>query len=558
VTSRILPLVLLLPGALTGCAAEPEPEPGGPEPARIVAVGSTDRTGPADSALEPLEVRVEDAAGRPVSNARVTWSTDGPPFYLHPLADSTDHEGVARAIWRLPAVTDLKRATASIGTDSVTFHGRVPIDSVAIGPRAISLWVGDTAHTTVTVRDRAGQPLLHPISWRAADVGVVAVDAGGIVTATSVGTTTISVVGLAGSIPVRVGAPGSGSVVSGRVETLDGATFPLSISLRYEDASGVATGTVSSDGSYAIQVKHPIDPGDTIEVGFIPTGGTAPLYHPSLVVAPASAVSAGITALLIPRRWRVTRGVYQGVEVPIAVNGAFTGAGFGSFWPAGLNSAATSFHAAFGLWPDSSFPLAVVLVPRPGDVPFSAPDSIQVWDQLDRMEQILGIDLFTPATPDPAWGFPPLRPDTVSISRSTNLANANPLGTLVRTWSQALPRRSVPLLITIDETASYTGRLDLNFVLGHPPAPVHHEFFHILGLGHGCSFLSAVATCPPHTPGTRVAEITMDDVAHYELLRATLVREHALGISGSLVFALMGEREFVLHRSRLPARDDIR
>ncbi|MCB1270760.1 MAG: hypothetical protein KDB31_05010 [Microthrixaceae bacterium] len=79
---------------LIGLACSTSPTiPAGP--ATIAAVGSPSGT-PGWLLDEPLEVRLRDAAGRPVEGALVTWSTDESAAWLGSDSSYSDEDGIAR------------------------------------------------------------------------------------------------------------------------------------------------------------------------------------------------------------------------------------------------------------------------------------------------------------------------------------------------------------------------------------------------------------------------------------------------------------------------------
>jgi len=127
------------------------------------------------------------------------------------------------------------------GGDSPTPPGPAPVSSVSVTPPAGQVVVGATLSLSATPRDASGNALTgRTVSWSAASPQVATVDANGVVTGVSVGTTTIqaTVAGINGSATVTVAPVPVASVVVSPATTalVVGGSAPLTALAR--DAAG--------------------------------------------------------------------------------------------------------------------------------------------------------------------------------------------------------------------------------------------------------------------------------------------------------------------------------
>lgn len=93
-------------------------------PTQLTLAAGNAQAGIAGSALgTPLDVKVQDAYGHPVSGARVTWATGNLSGTIAPTRDTTDATGHVTAVWTLGTAAVGQTATASlgVGTTPVSF-----------------------------------------------------------------------------------------------------------------------------------------------------------------------------------------------------------------------------------------------------------------------------------------------------------------------------------------------------------------------------------------------------------------------------------------------------
>jgi hypothetical protein len=552
------------------CCACDNPRPGPVAPtgsATIVLTRTSDstfRAGVAGWLDDTLRVLIATRTGEPIRGLEVKWSVSEPGGEIRPLVTHTLEDGSARAVWWLAATTDTQYVTVTIGNASSTFRGNVVPAPVAFTPAVASLWLGETLPIRAVVQDRNGNELRHSLEWISQDSNVAPVSANGTVAGRNIGETTLRIKGVEGGIRITVTPPGTKSIVAGRIAVVDSAAQLPIVSVRYRDSRGVGEGRSASDGSFRIELKHHIDPGDTSEVTILSEGHDALDYHPSIITLSSAAIDSSLTVILIPTSWQIRRGMYRGELVPISVSQALTpsgpvASGRSSFWQGSNVDQGRLFLFSHGIWPDTAFPVAVVLLPRSEAQPLASTDSARLWKQLDRLEDVIGANLFEPRVPAPSWSFSSQPDRTIIVTTALNAPMggvSNDPNTVIR-WSQTLPRQTAePRRFQVQSYAIRSGGVTLNFdsTKSTHPVPVDHEFMHALGLGHGCNWPSATQTCDgvPEGGGTRTAYMSKWDVAYYELLRAVAERERALRTQLSVIPALLGERLITLKKTPLP------
>lgn len=169
--------------ALAGCAGSDLVLPGNGTPADLQLVNGNNQTGPAGSQLaRPLEVRVLDDRGNPLTGHAVTFAldTDAPGALLDPASARSGGDGVARSRWTLGAISGTQSVVARIIRDGGSEPLEVRFDAIvgAAGASRIEPVSGNDQTATVgtalpdplTVRvtDGFGNPVEGvPVSWSA-------------------------------------------------------------------------------------------------------------------------------------------------------------------------------------------------------------------------------------------------------------------------------------------------------------------------------------------------------------------------------------------------------
>lgn len=206
---------------LTACVKDATGPKSGP-PAAVAPAGGTDQIGDVGVALSaPLSARVTDAAGAPVANAPITWTTSNGTIV--PLTPTTDATGVAQARWTLGTTAGTAVAQASVGTlPAITFTATVrpgAVASVAVsGPGTLN--VGQRVQMTAAARDAFGNTIQgRTFVWTALPSQVAIVDQTGGVTGLQGGNATImaSTGGLQGSATVNVAQANTSVVINNRL-----------------------------------------------------------------------------------------------------------------------------------------------------------------------------------------------------------------------------------------------------------------------------------------------------------------------------------------------------
>jgi uncharacterized protein YjdB len=212
-------------------------------PAASVAVSPTTLAMlPGDTAR--VSAVVKDANGNVLANRGVNWSSSNAA--VASVAATGTVTAVAAGSATITAQVDGVTATTTV---TVSAPPPAPVASVAVTVTPSSLTVGQTAQSSVTLRDAAGNVLSgRSVTWSSANPSVATVSASGIVTAVSAGSASIVATseGQTGAATETVDAPAPSPVatitLSASSTTLSiGATMQVVITLK--DAAGnVLTG----------------------------------------------------------------------------------------------------------------------------------------------------------------------------------------------------------------------------------------------------------------------------------------------------------------------------
>jgi acetyl esterase/lipase len=182
---------------------------------QLLPVGGDGQAAAAGSAvaIAPAVV-VRDAVGNGVAGVSVTFTVTGGGGTVTPGAVTTAADGrAAPAGWTLGTSVGentLRVSAAALPGASVEFTAEAtpgPAASVEVSPSESGLLQGQTATLTARVLDEQGRPLDGAtVAWNSGDTDVASVDAGGIVTAHTPGTATITATsgGRSGSAEVSV------------------------------------------------------------------------------------------------------------------------------------------------------------------------------------------------------------------------------------------------------------------------------------------------------------------------------------------------------------------
>jgi len=137
----------------------------------------------------------------------VTWSSSANGTV------TVDASGVATAV-ALGTATISATSEGVTGTATITVKP-IPVASVAVSPLALSLTVGATGGLSASAKDAQGNLLTgRTVSWTSSATGVATVSDQGVVTAVSIGSSTITatIEGVSGSAAITVQPPAVASV----------------------------------------------------------------------------------------------------------------------------------------------------------------------------------------------------------------------------------------------------------------------------------------------------------------------------------------------------------
>lgn len=349
--------------------------------------------------------------------------------------------------------------------------------------------------------------------------------------------------------------PPAGAVVVGRVELL-GGEIPAGAEVvgLWDDVE--ARDQVAADGTFSLELAS--DPG--AGGGFVevrPGAGIRAVS--SLVRLDGPPPDESLRILLLPDRWTLQSGVHAGTEVEIHPADAADGKVLSSYW--GFTFAfeqegrtqtvldSTRWTGALVTWPQESFPLPVALDRAESTSSFEAADSIRIWEALDRLEEVLGRDLFSASRPE---DLPDADPDrggaipgavVVRLDSTLTVRGRASGGPTVSTWFTRMEVGSwsgndVTGFAAVSADARF-GRISIRSSADlDDPALVMHEAMHVLGVGHGCVWRSIQTFCA----SLETEEPTAEDVAYLEVLEAAREGEKALETRHGILPAVLGER----------------
>lgn len=170
-------------------------EPTGPTavPASITKTAGDAQTGTVGAVLPvALVVRVRDAGGSPVANARVQWEAGSGSGAVSPGVSFTNSDGDASSQWTLGPIAGTARATAQVGgVASVVFNANAlpgAVAQIVSLPDVATLGVGDTVRIRSSVRDQFGNDVSgQAITYSTADPAIATIASNGLVTALTEG-----------------------------------------------------------------------------------------------------------------------------------------------------------------------------------------------------------------------------------------------------------------------------------------------------------------------------------------------------------------------------------
>ncbi len=199
-----------------------------------------------------LSDTVKNAAGAPVPDQVVTWSSDN--------ASVASVDAAALVVAHAAGTAHITGTVGTVsGTATITVTA-VPIASIVITPRDPTVFVQQTTQLTATPKDSVGDPLAsQPVAWQSLAASVATVSATGVVTGISPGTAVVqaSAESVTGVDTVTItAAPVSSVVLSPSTSSLFiGQTEQLSAQVTNAAGQPIAGATVTYSSSNTAVAK---------------------------------------------------------------------------------------------------------------------------------------------------------------------------------------------------------------------------------------------------------------------------------------------------------------
>lgn len=234
---------------------------------------------------------------------------------------------------------------------------------------------------------------------------------------------------------------------------------------------------------------------------------SAPRYHTSVIALGPGVPAQPTRLVLVPTHWRIRGGAFDGRDVAIDPVRATTRYGEGTgYWRLTRHGRLIGHPVT---WVTDSFPLRVAFRHERRDPPISSSDSSHFWALAANLEQLVGRQLFRPAS------FEELDAGAdgilVTIDRRMSAAG--------RTFITYDPTgRIYEALVTVSQR-EYLGQTRVAM----------HELLHAIGFGHTGAWSSVMG---PNSAGTDAPSV--EDIAYaqlyYAISRLQREREAPFGI----------------------------
>jgi len=307
-------------------------------------------------------------------------------------------------------------------------------------------------------------------------------------------------------------APGGGMVrhradsfvFGGRIIAADGGSLD-GVRVVAFDSHGSYDTVIDSSGMFVGSI--PAIPTSRVTLRVF-SDSAAPRYHTSVITLGPGATSDPTRIVLVPLRWRIRGGLFDGREVPIEPARATMSPGDGpGFWRLTRRGRLAGRAVS---WVADSFPIRVAFRHERGDPFISAGDSVRFWEMARNLEAVLGRQLFRPASFEEVDAGA----DGIFVTVNRRMPSA---GKTFVTYDES--GRIYEALVTVGQP-EYLG---LSRV-------ATHEMLHAIGFGHTHAWSSVMG---PNASG--VDSPTPEDVAYVQLYYAISElqrnREARLGIS---------------------------
>jgi hypothetical protein len=306
-----------------------------------------------------------------------------------------------------------------------------------------------------------------------------------------------SAIALVTGAVLAAAAPGDGTlrrpadsyVFGGRIIAADGGSLD-GVRVIALDSRGSYETVIDSSGMFV--GSFPAVPTSRVTLRVF-SDSAAPRYHTSVITLGPGVPNAPTRIVLVPRRWRIRGGPFDGREVPIDPARATMSPGDGpGFWRLTRRGRLAGRAVS---WVTDSFPVRVAFRHERGDPYLSASDSIRFWEMARNLEMVLGRKLFRPASFEEVD------------------AGADGIFVTVNRWMPSAGKT----FVTYDESGRIYEALvtvGQHEYLGQSRVATH-EMLHALGFGHTRAWDSVMG---PNASG--VDSPTADDVAYAQLYYA--------------------------------------
>ena len=275
----------------------------------------------------------------------------------------------------------------------------------------------------------------------------------------------------------------------GRVIPADGGGL-VGVRVVATDARGSSEAIVDSSGVFVGALSAPPSGPVTLRVF---SDSMDARYHASTIQLGAGVAAAPARIVLIPVRWRVRGGEFDGRDVQIDPVRAMARSAEGSgYWRVTRRGRFAGMPVS---WVPDSFPVRVAFRHEPGDPMISESDSLGFWQIAVRLERMVGRPLFRPAS------FAEIDSGAEGILVTVQRGMA-PAGRTFITYDQM--GRIYEALVTVSRREFLT---DSRIAA--------HELLHAIGLGHTRGWQSVMG---PSTGSNDSPSV--DDIAYAQLYYA--------------------------------------
>jgi len=288
---------------------------------------------------------------------------------------------------------------------------------------------------------------------------------------------------------MRPPAPKDSYAFGGRIITADSGSLD-GLHVVAVDSRGSYEALIDSSGVFVGSFPSPPTSRVTLRVF---SDSTTRRYHASVITLGAGVPSAPTRVVILPTRWRIRGGPYDGREVPIDPVRATTRYGEGTgYWRLTRRGQLAGRAVS---WIADSFPVRVAFRHERGDPSISEWDSTRFWAMAVQLEQLLGRTMFRPASFDDVDGGL----DGILVTVNPRMSAA---GKTFITYDAG--GRIYEALVTV-------GRREY---LGESRVATH-ELLHAIGFGHTGAWPSVMGSS-----GAGADTPSVEDVAYAQLYYA--------------------------------------